>query len=980
MGNKADWGLFLDEVRDDFFVPGMMKRVWKDLLTDYKVLEEQIEEVGGKAYVTFGTLLGAIRYGGFIPWDDDIDIEMKRRYMNPLKDKSDRGELPGEHRVEDYRTNHDDNLVRKWVDTPRPIREEKEWEKHFGFPYQSTIDIFPLDELPSDEQERAFYIEIIKNLAYLKTVSGMIERRQAGEPTDGVLDERAYEDRIRTVERLLEIKFDRSSNIPLSIQMLQTNDAFCDMYLDEPSDSVTSIPYFIRDGVHVFPNKLYDRTIAMPIEGIEVTVPVGYDSIMRSFFGNYMKPVHIFYGHAYPYYRPIADEIREKYGVELERYTPGENEIGFFRNAIGREVITEKQRKTEVVFVVYRVQGWKSLHTLWEAVKSDENAIVTVIPAPWYYRDYNRNVIKDDVQYETDGFPEEVELTAYDSYDMEKHRPDIVITQCPYDGYSDGFTIHPYFYAENLIRYTDRLVMIPDFTVREIVDADARSRMALKSYIESPGMIYSTDIIVQSEGMKKVYEEMLQSFISDSIRAKGISDILENDIKSYLSDKISGIGSPLTDFDLRTRVLFVSAETGKVYDRSGAETLATYYDDCVYMPEEWLGSIRKEDGSFRRILVFFISGSMLLEQGEKALQKAAEVLDIFDEYREDLAIMWLVDPWAKEILDGYDDVLLDKYIKMYDEFESSSRGMVAELGGNIPEDSMDIAKMADGFYGDGCIAMNECRMRHLPVLMEWYRDDIHIPENYEYKKWDDRMTIEDEGVWGIENFAEEVIRYKKEKPIGDNGKKIWNYLKTGKENERILSVCIITKNESGKLRKCLEALKPCGFEIVVVDTGSDDDTIEMASGYTDSIYEFEWIGDFAKAKNFAVSKAKYDTVMVVDSDEYFLEGDLDSFVGKAVLYPEAIGQIRQKQFTPDENGKLQENTIGLARVFDRRSFHYAGCIHEQLVRGGVFDKDRDDSREMLERRKSDYIEGYDTGLLFMHDGYAGDENERRRKA
>ena len=95
-----------------------------------------------------------------------------------------------------------------------------------------------------------------------------------------------------------------------------------------------------------------------------------------------------------------------------------------------------------------------------------------------------------------------------------------------------------------------------------------------------------------------------------------------------------------------------------------------------------------------------------------------------------------------------------------------------------------------------------------------------------------------------------------------------------------LSVCIITKNECEMLKKCLEHLFPhtqkMGHEIVVVDTGSTDETIGMCKTYTDKIYEFSWINDFAAARNFAASKASYDWILCIDSDEYVRIWDEDS--------------------------------------------------------------------------------------------------------
>ena len=68
-----------------------------------------------------------------------------------------------------------------------------------------------------------------------------------------------------------------------------------------------------------------------------------------------------------------------------------------------------------------------------------------------------------------------------------------------------------------------------------------------------------------------------------------------------------------------------------------------------------------------------------------------------------------------------------------------------------------------------------------------------------------------------------------------------------------ISLCMIVKNEEKKLERCLSSYAPLMDEIIVVDTGSTDKTKEIASRFTDKIYDFEWINDFSAARNFAFS-------------------------------------------------------------------------------------------------------------------------------
>ena len=75
-----------------------------------------------------------------------------------------------------------------------------------------------------------------------------------------------------------------------------------------------------------------------------------------------------------------------------------------------------------------------------------------------------------------------------------------------------------------------------------------------------------------------------------------------------------------------------------------------------------------------------------------------------------------------------------------------------------------------------------------------------------------------------------------------------------------VSLCMIVKNEESVLARCLDSFAPLVDEIVIVDTGSTDSTKDIAARYTDKIYDFSWIGDFAAARNVAFSKTNCDYI------------------------------------------------------------------------------------------------------------------------
>lgn len=101
--------------------------------------------------------------------------------------------------------------------------------------------------------------------------------------------------------------------------------------------------------------------------------------------------------------------------------------------------------------------------------------------------------------------------------------------------------------------------------------------------------------------------------------------------------------------------------------------------------------------------------------------------------------------------------------------------------------------------------------------------------------------------------------------------------KTSKEqNQRVssISLCMIAKNEEQLLKNALESVKPFVDEMIVVDTGSEDSTRQLAQECGAIVYDFKWENDFSRAKNFAKSMAKGEWILFLDADECFSAQDL----------------------------------------------------------------------------------------------------------
>ena len=119
-----------------------------------------------------------------------------------------------------------------------------------------------------------------------------------------------------------------------------------------------------------------------------------------------------------------------------------------------------------------------------------------------------------------------------------------------------------------------------------------------------------------------------------------------------------------------------------------------------------------------------------------------------------------------------------------------------------------------------------------------------------------------------------------------------------------LGLSMIVKNESEVLSRVLDGIVGAVDEIVIVDTGSTDDTMEIARRYTDKVYSFDWVNDFSAARNFALSKLTTDYWIWLDADDVIPQDTADAIkrlMNKKSLSADIV--MLPYVAAVDENGK-----------------------------------------------------------------------------
>ncbi|MGL5640693.1 MAG: glycosyltransferase family 2 protein, partial [Paraclostridium sp.] len=151
----------------------------------------------------------------------------------------------------------------------------------------------------------------------------------------------------------------------------------------------------------------------------------------------------------------------------------------------------------------------------------------------------------------------------------------------------------------------------------------------------------------------------------------------------------------------------------------------------------------------------------------------------------------------------------------------------------------------------------------------------------------------------------------------------------------LLSIVMMMKNEEIYLDKTLKALQPLmkdiNSELVILDTGSSDSSVEIAKKYTDKVFFANWNDNFAEMRNISISYASGDWVLILDADEELTNYDkLKKFFNSSLCKKYNSASITLKNIL-SQDGKVY-STSPLIRMFKNyEGFRYGGAIHEQPI-------------------------------------------------
>jgi len=333
-----DEEFFCDEIRNGFFISETMKRFWAAQLKVLSEIDKVCRSHNCRWFADCGTLLGAVRHNGFVPWDDDVDIIMPRDDLEVFLGYA-KKELPKGFCILSVEDNEDyDELCYRIVNNNGMDARTEFTEKYFGCPFAVGVDINVLDRIYKDEQTEND--RCIRGNLVLSTIRGVKER---------TLSDQGLLSNLRQIEADNGVSLNAENVCRELISLFYDITKEC---TDEDCEEVAVMKEWIPNRRFRFPASWYDKWEEIPFESVKVRVPSKYDEILTAYYGEYMVVRRGASAHDYPLYRKQENVYRNLFGTNPDRFF---FDINKFSVSDNRQSFQERQ--LEIMGLMRAIHG-----------------------------------------------------------------------------------------------------------------------------------------------------------------------------------------------------------------------------------------------------------------------------------------------------------------------------------------------------------------------------------------------------------------------------------------------------------------------------------------------------------------------------------------------------------------------------------------------------------------------------------------------
>lgn len=729
---------FEDEVRDGFYVPSMIKRAWATELDVLDAVDRICRKYNITYYAEWGTLLGAIRHAGYVPWDDDLDIGMRREdYMKFCKVAP--GEFADGFQIINFKTNKDfHHFLARVVCKNRICFEDEHLRRYHGFPYLAGLDIYVHDNVSKDKEAQG---KCEKTAEYIVAAADAIEAGQMS-----AADELAAVTRINMICGTdIKVQQDKCQE---RIELYSVAENVFATFKDEECEEMTQMMPYSLYGNHMrIPVKYYERVVRVPFENTTIPVPIGFDAMLKSRYGDYMKLVRNAGGHDYPFYEFQKKQLESLMDFKLPEYTYDEkkavrtyesNELAGYRRilkdcldninkqieeightqdmeAIREKLVDIQQAVIDMGGLIEKVKGEGT-----ESVGSLEKFCDVI------YEIYQGNDV--DIEYEFNKVRKIIEKNI-----VEKKEILILVSKA-----SEWKYIENVWKKHKEEKDTEVFVVVVPYYYKEYDGSVKKEVNEWDKFTTDIGTINSAQFDMELHHPDIIY---IQNPFDNENKAIGINRRYYSDRLKHCTDKLVYIQSfELEEFNefnereyknmesfctvpgvINADEIYVQSDNmrnmyiKKLTEFAGKET-ENIWNDKIYVKPEWMTN--KEhciaNGNGKKKILFYTSISGLMQNSEIAAGKIRNVLDIFKQYSGQIEVVWCVQSLVDTVMKDIDNKLYEQIIAIRNEYK------IEQIGHVCSDRDKDMLSSCDAYYGDTSSIVQDYRNAGRPVMIMDY--------------------------------------------------------------------------------------------------------------------------------------------------------------------------------------------------------------------------------------------------------------------
>ena len=740
---KISNSFFEDEIREGFYIPASVKQAWGAQLKVFGHIDEVCRKHDIHYYADWGTFLGAVRHGGYIPWDDDLDIGMLRTdYEKFLKVSN---ELPDGFAVYNLRSRetHTEFLANV-VNKTRICFEPDHLREYHGFPYIACVDIFIIDHLSNDPIKNA------NMFAKAKMVLGLSDSLREGSFDDSKLNAA-----LSMIEEKCDVKIPRGMSNPKLINYLDVlAEKIFSSFKDEECDEVVQMmPWGLR-GVKTQHEAWYESFVEIPFEEMKIPVPNRYLDALTARYGDFMKIYKDASGHDYPFFLGQKKNLQKLLDFELPEYTFDaallSNECRVDATESYKNTISECLKEINNLWIEYKNthepdlllslqglaidlgeymesvkgEGYDIVHileTMCESVyglsaeTASEDAVDGIISdlkstvsrrkeavfLPFkseYFKTFENEYYRLLEDADTDVFvvPIPYYYKDYDGalkdmqYDLESYPEELKVIHC--DNFDFALHRPDVIYFQYPYDEWNEVTGIPPFFHSQNLKNYTEQLIYIPWFItedftrESARNFKNMRCYVTMPGVVNADMVYVQSEIIRGTYIEALCDWAGEDTRSIWNNKI------------RTRNVTRVSEN--------PDCLA----ECT-CPYGWERCLFKADGSRKKIMLYHVeTGSLVSDNG--ILNKIKRNLDVFEKAKDDVMLVWKEHSEVSSQLFEINPRMYEKYFELVNYFKAMDFGVY------VTDISIDEYSMIDAYYGDPGVEAHRFRNMNKPVMIQ----------------------------------------------------------------------------------------------------------------------------------------------------------------------------------------------------------------------------------------------------------------------